>query len=73
MSILGLVTAVYPNMHGSNSKWAVVAATLGILCNISSVPLYLKVSKMWSALLSFVGSGFQGIVLLELVVSKDRT
>jgi hypothetical protein len=76
MSILGIFTAMYPTFWPPVSdakRWAQGFATLGIICAIAAIPMYLRLPTMWSAVASFFGSAIQAFMTLHLAMSEDST
>lgn len=74
MQLLGIFTALYPSTKGRNITawiWAQAFAIGGALCTVGSVPMYLYLPTMWSALASFFGAVAQVVTTLQLALMSD--
>jgi hypothetical protein len=71
LSVFGIFTAVFPSFSRPVSKarhYAYALASIGVICNLVSIALYLCATTMWSALISFLGHAIQGYMALLLAI-----
>jgi len=74
LQLLGLFTTIYPMPKRTTATawlWAQVFTILGSMCAIAAIPVYLYVSTIWSAFVSFIGSAAQGLMALQLALIAD--
>jgi hypothetical protein len=74
LQILGVCTAmlpIYKRFQGAAWHWARAFSIICCFCAISSIPIYLYMPTMWSALLSFFGSAAQAYLALQLAMATD--
>jgi len=68
-TLLGLFIGIYPTLWqraSIDNRWAHGLAFVGASCAIVSIPLYLKVVTIWSAVVAFMGQAIQGYMAMQL-------
>jgi hypothetical protein len=74
-TLLGLFIGIYPTLWqraSIDNRWAHGLAFVGASCAIASIPLYLKVAPIWSAVAAFMGQAIQGYMAVQLSMAAGH-
>lgn len=72
MQLLSIMTLIIPTVSNVRLAklawfWTWILASVGTLCAVAAVPLYLYLSPEWSMVISFAASVAQALVILQFM------